>query len=269
MFKKAKEIDAKVVSIIAAEKDLSERISLVAEEARMASKASIPTIRREKIWFERFRWFYTSQGLLVVGGRDASSNSAIIRKHLAERDLVFHADLHGSPFFVLKDDNGISEDSVQEVAQAVVSYSSAWRDGLLVGNAFWVKPEQVKKQAPSGMYLAKGSFMIEGQKNYAKNLDVKVGVGVLQRDQHLILFGGPPKSVEAHALAFVILTPEKRKASDTAKEVKSKLVSVIGTPLDEVIKRISVDDFLRVLPPSGGKIISHSVTEKNQTGQED
>ncbi len=27
-------------------------------------------------WYERYRWFITSEGLLAFGGRDASSNSA-------------------------------------------------------------------------------------------------------------------------------------------------------------------------------------------------
>ena len=37
---------------------------------------------RKKNWYERYRWFYTSDGILAVGGRDSSSNSAIIRKYV-------------------------------------------------------------------------------------------------------------------------------------------------------------------------------------------
>jgi len=37
---------------------------------------------RKKNWFERYRWFYTTDKFLAIGGRDSSSNSAIIRKHL-------------------------------------------------------------------------------------------------------------------------------------------------------------------------------------------
>ena len=37
---------------------------------------------RKKNWYERYRWFYTSDGLLAIGGRDSSSNTAIIRKHI-------------------------------------------------------------------------------------------------------------------------------------------------------------------------------------------
>ena len=43
---------------------------------------------------ERYRWFYTVDGLLAIGGRDSSSNMAMIRKHVEKDDFVFHADTH-------------------------------------------------------------------------------------------------------------------------------------------------------------------------------
>ena len=78
---------------------------------------------RNKEWYERYRWFITSDGLLAIGGRDASSNSAIIRKHLEEQDLVFHAEIHGSPFFILKNSHSLDniDRSLLEVGQATVS----------------------------------------------------------------------------------------------------------------------------------------------------
>ena len=57
---------------------------------------------RKKSWYERYRWFFTTDGLLTIGGRDAASNSAVIRKHLVKNDIVFHGDIFGSPFFILK-----------------------------------------------------------------------------------------------------------------------------------------------------------------------
>src|SRR5206468_2758107 len=83
---------------------------------------------------------------LVIGGRDASSNSAVIRKHMAENDIVFHAEIHGSPFFLVKNArNQENGNFVDETAQATVSFSRAWKDGLSSGDAYWVFPNQVKK----------------------------------------------------------------------------------------------------------------------------
>jgi len=33
-------------------------------------------------------------------------------------------------------------------------------------SAYWIHPDQVKKSAPSGEFLPKGSFTIEGQRNF-------------------------------------------------------------------------------------------------------
>ena len=61
----------------------------------------IVTDRRERQWFERYRWFVSSDDHLIVGGRDSTTNSIIINKYTKPNDIVFHADLHGSPFFIL------------------------------------------------------------------------------------------------------------------------------------------------------------------------
>ena len=53
-------------------------------------------------WYEKFRWFHASNGMLVIGGRDATSNETIVKNHMDADDLVFHTDMAGSPFFVIK-----------------------------------------------------------------------------------------------------------------------------------------------------------------------
>src|SRR3972149_5915635 len=86
---------------------------------------------RKKNWYERYRWFYTSDGILAIGGRDSSSNTAIIRKHIEKNDKVFHADIHGSPFFILKNDKKeILPTSLNEIAHATVCFSRAWREAM-------------------------------------------------------------------------------------------------------------------------------------------
>jgi len=205
---------------------------------------------REKFWFERFRWFYTSDDLLAIGGRDASSNSSLIRKHLDEEDLVFHADIHGSPFFLLKGGGkNFFEKSIYEVAQATVSFSRAWKEGFSVGDAYWVKPEQVKKAAPSGLYLPKGSFLIEGKKNYIKGLKLQIALGLIPVKDYLLISSGPPEAIKRKALAYVEILPTNEELSKTAKKIKKELEELLG-------KEVNLDDIIRALPPAGGKIIA-------------
>ena len=85
-------IDKARIKILDEIKELRKKTTIVENKIKLKEQ-------KTKEWFERYRWFVTSNGLLVIGGRDASSNSAIIRKHMTDQDLVFHAEIHGSPFF--------------------------------------------------------------------------------------------------------------------------------------------------------------------------
>ena len=59
---------------------------------------------------------------------------------------------------------------MNEVAHATVCFSRAWREGMYGVSAYWVNPEQVKKSAPSGEFLPKGSFSQLKDKETLSNL---------------------------------------------------------------------------------------------------
>jgi len=255
-FNAAKKVEAKVRAIEEAERNLSEKkAQLLAEKAVESEPKPLKRIRVKR-WFERYRWFYTSKGLLAVGGRDAASNTAILRRHTQDNDLVFHADIHGSPFFVLKGGAEADEESIKECCKAVASYSSAWKAEISALDVYWVKPDQIRFTGPSGTYLPKGAFLIEGEKNWVKNVKLEAGIGVCKLDEDLVVIGGPPDALKVHSLFYVVLTPEKGKVSDVAKRVKAELMKLAGKELGARIKEIPLDDFIRALPTGGGRIIS-------------
>jgi len=261
-FDAAKRLEAKIRAIEEAERNLSEKKEhLLAGTARESAPKTLRRVRVKK-WFERYRWFFTSKGLLAVGGRDAASNTAILRRHMQENDLVFHADIHGSPFFVLKGGAEADEESIKECCKAVAAYSSAWKAEFSAVDVYWVKPDQIRFTGPSGAYLPKGAFLIEGEKNWVKNVKVDVGIGVSKLDGALVVIGGPPEALRIHSIAYVVLTPEKRKTSDVAKQVKGELIKIAGRELGAVIKEIPLDDFVRALPSGGGRIVSTRVGEQ-------
>jgi predicted ribosome quality control (RQC) complex YloA/Tae2 family protein len=262
LFDAAKSVEAKVKAIEEAERSLADRkAQLLAEVAKESEPKPLKRVRVKK-WFERYRWFFTSNGLLAVGGRDASSNTAILRRHMQQNDLVFHADIHGSPFFVLKGGAEADEGSILECCRAVAAYSSAWKAEISAIDVYWVKPHQIKFAGPSGTYLPKGAFLIEGEKNWMKNVKLEVGVGVSMLDGDLVVIGGPPEAIKVHSLAYAVLIPEKGKVSDVAKRVKAELMKVAGRELSAMIKEIPLDDFIRALPSGGGRIVSTQLGEQ-------
>ncbi|MBI3859291.1 MAG: NFACT family protein [Thaumarchaeota archaeon] len=205
--------------------------------------------KRKGEWYEKFRWFVTTGGRLAIGGRDAQSNTILVRRHLDANDVVYHADLFGSPFFILKGGKEQTEEEVKEVAQATASFSSAWKTGLGVADAYWVKPDQIGTSAPSGEYLAKGSFLVKGKRNHVSRNIVEIAVGVEAGGR---IFSGPEKAVASRSVGYVVLRPHREKGSDTAKKVRKDLQGLAGERDDWAV---SLEDVMRSLPAGGGKVV--------------
>ena len=273
LFARAKEMERGNASIEEARTKLLAQIEKLRSKTAAIHKKVVVKEQSSKEWFERYRWFITTDGLLAIGGRDASSNSALIRKHLTERDIVFHAEVHGSPFFIVKNaaegaQAGNVDSSLSQVAQATVAFSRAWKDGLSSADAYWVLPEQVKKGAPTGQFLPKGSFVIEGKRSYLKGVEIRLAIGVARMDDgeggdssREALVCGPEEAIKKHALLYAVLLQGGMDPMTAAKKAKSELVKIAGGAEDdeeeavaESIKRISLDDFVRALPTGQSRI---------------
>ena len=208
---------------------------------------------RKKSWYERYRWFFTSDGMLAVGGRDSSSNSALVRKHMENDDKIFHAEINGSPFFILKDrSESLMPLSLEETAQATVCFSRAWQVSGHGLSSFWVKPDQIKKAAPTGQSMGKGSFMIYGTRNFIKVASLKLAVGILKEDENFLLVSGPVEPIKENCLCYVIIEPGGSPISDVAKKIRAEF----NKSDDKFQKLFVVDDYVRALPTGSSKITS-------------
>ncbi len=196
---------------------------------------------RKKEWFEKLRWFISSDGFLVVGGRDATTNEIIIKKHLEPTDLVFHTDIAGSPFFVIKSqEKEIPEQTIKETAEATATFSRAWKLGLQSTDVFYVKPEQVTKQARPGEFLGKGAFMVYGKTNYVQNT-INLAIGTTEEKK---IMAGPLSAVQKHCKQFLVLKQGSEKASDIAKKIRHLLDKELE--LDDIIKTLPAGQFALV-----------------------
>jgi predicted ribosome quality control (RQC) complex YloA/Tae2 family protein len=259
LFSRAKELERGAVNIDKASEELKSRIERIQNQTQKIHEKIQFNMLESKHWYERYRWFVTTDGHLVIGGRDASSNSAVIRKHMTENDIVFHAEIHGSPFFLVKDArNQEIGNFVDETAQATVSFSRAWKDGLSSGDAYWVFPNQVKKGAPTGQYLPKGSFVIEGKRNFCKGVELKLSIGLIQiENNRYTIVCGPSNAIRRRSLVFASLLPGGSDPMNLAKKVKSEFVRVISefdSDLADYLKKIVLDEFIRMLPSGQSKI---------------
>jgi predicted ribosome quality control (RQC) complex YloA/Tae2 family protein len=159
---------------------------LKAREAPKSSGGGLKQKRR-KLWFEKFHWFLTSDGFLVVGGRDAHQNEKLVGYYLKKGDKYFHSEIRGAPSVVLKIPpdflalgKAVPVSSLEQAAAFTVTRSSAW-DQKVVTSAYWVEADQVSKSAPSGLFLPTGSFMVRGKKNFLPPTSLSMGLGILFR----------------------------------------------------------------------------------------
>jgi predicted ribosome quality control (RQC) complex YloA/Tae2 family protein len=183
------------------------------------------SVRKQK-WFEKYRWFFTSDGFLVVGGKNAVQNEEIVKKRMKKEDLYFHAEVYGAPhcFLQVKDDKGRIkqplEQSMKEAAEFAVTFSKAFEQKLSQADAYNVKPEQVSKKAPSGQSMGTGAFMIYGERNWFKNSAVNCAIGYNQKEK--ILMSGPVTAVRKKCIRVFELKQGNTEKNKTAKELQKK-----------------------------------------------
>ena len=254
-YEQAKKSESKVEGAkkqIARTKDKLEKLEIKAAEPELKKT---PVKLRKKRWYEKFRWFISSEGYLVLGGRDVKSNESLAKRHMGANDVFLHAALHGAPYTVIKvPDEPPSQQTLEEAAQFAVTFSRAWQDGLSSGDAYWVNPEQVSFSPPSGEYLPTGAVMLYGTKNYIRNMTVELAVGVILEDEYAIPISGPPSAVISQTEFLVRVVPGDMKKGQLVKEVINRLKQLVPEDQTDILSHIPQEDMMRVLPTGGGRI---------------
>lgn len=190
------------------------------EKKKEQKKTEIVSTAKKK-WYEKYRWFLSSDGYLIIGGKDADTNEEVVKKHMEKYDLVYHTDAPGSPFVIIKnpDNKEIPETTKGEAATETAIYSKAWQRGMRTAEVFEVKPEQVTKQAKAGEYVAKGAFMIYGKrKAYSPIMDLGIG-----RTQEGKIMAGPITAIRKHCKKHVHIKQGTMKKGDAASKLMKKL----------------------------------------------
>jgi predicted ribosome quality control (RQC) complex YloA/Tae2 family protein len=240
--------------------ETDEEAETVDEDIDWLSRSSIP-VRKPETWYDRFRWFRTSDGFLVIGGRNAEQNEEIVQKYMEPTDRFFHAQAHGGPVTVLKTsdpsepskDIDVPERSLEEAAQFAVTYSSVWKEGKFSGDAYMVDPEQVSKTPESGEFLEKGGFAIRGDRTYFEDTPVGCAVGIICEPETRVI-GGPPSVIEERAETSIRLEPGQYAQGDAAKRMYREFRERFEDT-SFVRKVASPDEIQLFMPPGGSRMV--------------
>ena len=255
------------------------------KEAKQKASGRMQTVRRSKrLWFEQHRWSMISGGHLLVGGRDAKGNDSIVKKHLSGGDMYLHADIHGAPSCSLRASQGfaiveepygqlppgvpsyklvdklgderITDEKLEEAATLALCWSRAWNGGGAHGTVFAVKPAQVSKSAQTGEYVGKGAFIVRGQRQWFKDLDVQLGIGLVAINGVPLLMSGTVSSIKQRCERYAILSPGQTKKEQLA----NRIYKATG---------LRTDDVLSVLPGASDIIEDTGIFTPFQSSEEE
>ncbi len=257
-YEKAKIFRKKREGVERAIEGTKKKIKAEKEKGISIEKDMIPerkTVKKKEEWYEKFRWFETSDGFLVVAGKDATSNEILVKKYMDADDLFFHTQAEGAPAVIAKTGGKeVSDACLKEIAQFASSYSNLWKYGFYEGECYCVMGEQVSKTPPSGEYIKKGSFVVRGKRKYFKAA-LGLCIGIEKAENRLVAC--PSSDSQRNKLDnFVELEP----GGDVGKNELSKEIvkffvdSAKGENKEEVGQIATQDKILSFLPPGKSRI---------------
>src|SRR3989338_3446491 len=179
-----------------------------------------------------YRWFYTSQGTLVVGGKSAEQNDELVQKFVASGEdyYVMHTRAPGSPFAImLKDVKEVGEKELDECAVFTGCFSRAWRERKkkIDVDVFTIKQLSKEKSMKKGMWRVAGAVRKRG-------VELKLAL----TRQKGVIRAVPLSSINSKE-AMMIICP--------GKNAKERMAPVFEIDLGNV----KYDELMAALPAGG------------------
>ncbi|MEM3532506.1 MAG: ribosome rescue protein RqcH [Candidatus Methanomethyliaceae archaeon] len=250
-FSSSKDATRKLAGLIKAIEETEKKIQEIKQGLlKLTQPVTLKSMKKE--WYERFRWTISSQGFLIIGGKDATQNEILVKKHMELKDVFAHSDMPGGSVVIVKSrgeevPNGTKEEAV---AFAIV-YSRAWRAGLGAADGYWVMADQVTKTPPAGEYLGKGAFMIYGERNYVRNVPLTIFLGVQIKNGSFKVLVGNESFIKKTCASYVKLVPGDLSGSALIRKIKSLLIQRADPLLSQLINAIPDGEIAAQLPPGG------------------
>ncbi len=264
-YERGKKAKQKAAGALAALEDSKKKLAGIeqqlheAEELKSLKPAQIvEALAKRKVesreWFEKFRLFVSSDGFLVVAGKDAVSNEVLIKRYTTQEDVVFHAEVSGAPFVVVKaEGKAVSEQTLREAGEFAASFSRAWREGAGSADVYWVRLDQLSKSGPSGESVPHGAFAVVGKRNWTRSVPLKLAVGITG-DGQVGFVGGPIDAVRAKTKAYVFIVPGDVAGKEILKQVLRSLMLKLPKEQREKAGKPSIEQIREFIPYTKARI---------------
>ncbi len=233
-YEKAKEARKKREGAEEAIKRMEKALSA---HAAITDNAHKPKVAREREWYEKFHWFFASDGRLAIGGRSAQQNELLNSKYFGPNDLFFHADIFGASVVIFKEGKDAERSVKEEVADFAACYSSAWKDMVGSVDVYCLGRENVGKSTNNG-YIATGSFVMKGEREWFRHATLKLVAYASNATVKMV-----PESTFNKVKPIgksVLIEIGKDKKSDAAKAIASYLEC---DDIDEIMQKLPAGSF--------------------------
>ncbi|MBS3091900.1 DUF814 domain-containing protein [Candidatus Pacearchaeota archaeon] len=177
--------------------------------------------------YEKYRWFYTSNKHLVIGGKSAEQNEEVINKYKnKDKYVVMHTKSPGSPFSVILAENPSPKD-LEEAAIFTACFSRAWREGKKREVVDIFLMEQIIKNKN----MQTGTFGVVGPVD-RKTIELRLYSEIQKNKLRFIALN--PKNKES-----ICITPGKINKEQFAEQIAIKL----ETPKEQVLSALPSGSF--------------------------
>ncbi|KAK9331609.1 hypothetical protein V1520DRAFT_337236 [Lipomyces starkeyi] len=151
---------------------------------------------RTQFWFEKYLWFVSSDGYLVLSGRYSQQSALLLTRHLSEHDVVVSAQSSSSSLVVVKNHLKVAvvpPSTLSQAATLALSTSVAWDNNGLV-EAWWCRAGAVAVDTNVEEALT-------GASGDAADLDFRFEVTVIDKMKIPI---GAPNLVMGFGILFLV-----------------------------------------------------------------
>jgi hypothetical protein len=181
--------------------------------------------------YENYRWFFTSSGVLVVGGKSDEQNEVAMKHFFKPEYTILHTSAPGSPFMILQSGSPSKKD-VEEAAIFCACFSQQWKKSLnkkIDVDVF--KGNQLYKNKS----MKTGTFGVKGEKQVLK---VKPElIAVIQKGR---LRAVPDNSKD---IKLMEIKQGKLSKEEAAEKISKKIRDKYHFPVskEEILKAIPSD----------------------------
>lgn len=188
--------------------------------------------------YKKYKWFYTSSGKLVVGGKSSTQNDELLLslKRTKKDYLVMHTSSPGSPFsIILAEIAEVTEKDIQETAIFTGCFSRKWKE--------------LSKQAQVDIFSLSSLHKTKSMKSGTWGVKGKVDKKIVNLE--LVL------TIQEDKLRAVPELSVKNKKNILLKIRPGKMDKTEMLPKFQVVLKdhFSQEDLLSALPAGGVKIV--------------